>query len=144
MQAGEALRPPGSPVWGWGWTPPALPCFWPCRAFAALLSWDCQPGVPAELHPHSHPSFWGSGGHYPHFPSLPHPAGSRLSWLPAMPSQWRRGPVCYQSECPAGCREGETDLEVVWYGVNEALCPFKWSLSWDKEMGDREAYLPGS
>lgn len=28
------------------------------------------------------------------------------------------------------------------YGVNEALCPFKWSLSWDKEMGDREAYCP--
>ena len=28
------------------------------------------------------------------------------------------------------------------YGVNGALCPFKWSLSWAKEMGDREAYRP--
>lgn len=81
MQAGEALRPPGSPVWGWGCTPPALPCFGPAEHLL-LCSWDCSQESPQTFIP-GHPSSWGSGGHYPHTPSLLHPAGSRLSWLPS-------------------------------------------------------------
>lgn len=69
MQAGEALSPPGSPVWGWGWTPPALPCFGPAEHLL-LCSWDCSQESRQNFIP-GHPSFWGSGGHYPHSQSAP-------------------------------------------------------------------------
>ena len=114
---------------------------WPCRPFAALLL-GLQPGVLTD-HPQP-PLLLGIWGALPtHSQSAP-PSWQQTLGFPAMPSQWPRGPVYYQSECPAGCQgKGGTDLvRLQGYGVNGALCPFKWSLSWAKEMGDREAYHP--
>ena len=48
MQAVEALSPPGSPVWGWGWTPPALPCFGPAEHLLLCLT-SGPPGKPSKM-----------------------------------------------------------------------------------------------
>ena len=41
-------------------------------------------------------------------------------------------------------REGQTWVGSQGYGVNGALCPFRQSLSWAKEIGDREECKPAS